>query len=299
MLMFCLRSRAVGRPGSRRSARQMVALCPASGSRGLTLQRLAYRVAGASPRLALRSCHRWPLPISEDAWRPIERMVRDLLELPTGDVLWHLPPADQPQVKFGALFLRPDGHPQTFARVLLGAELPTVIPRTTEGGRSKVRWPTRIAALSINGLAIEVTTSAPAGLHSPVNIGVEALMDLCADVADALRTDNRPAGVPSHWVPMHGDLAHWNLRRYRTGEIYLLDWEVSGWGPKHADLTRFIMTAPTNASIAAQLPPGIRAELSEAASFWASRFCREPAPQETGWVQRAHSQQASALAGLL
>jgi hypothetical protein len=37
------------------------------------------------------------------------------------------------------------------------------------------------------------------------------------------------------WVPIHGDLTPWNLRR--VGErLFLYDWESRGWGPSGADL---------------------------------------------------------------
>lgn len=44
------------------------------------------------------------------------------------------------------------------------------------------------------------------------------------------------------WIPLHGDLAPWNLRR-SGGETWLLDWEDFAWGPSGADEAYFHATA--------------------------------------------------------
>ncbi|MEU3657473.1 phosphotransferase [Streptomyces sp. NPDC032161] len=299
MKQFSLRSRVVGNPSSRAAARQMVAMCPANGRRGLALQRVAYRVVRAVPSLGLRPAGSWPLPISLESWAAIEARIRDARGLAAGAVLWHLPPADQPQVKFGALLLDPADLPQAFARVLLTRDVPRLAPRVSEGDRTGIRWPMRLRKFSHDGLSVDLLTATPAGLHVPVHLGLRAVMDLCADIDDAFGVPERPAGVPADWTPMHGDLAHWNLRRYPTGDIHLLDWEGSDWAPPHADLARFIMTAPNGRQLAGDLPKPLRPDLEEAALFWLDRGAKAAEGEVPAWVERKHADQAANLSGLL
>lgn len=62
----------------------------------------------------------------------------------------------------------------------------------------------------------------------------EALPWLERDLGDRLGDLPRPAGSPDHWVPCHGDLAPWNLRRTPYG-LSLFDWEAAGFGPPGFD----------------------------------------------------------------
>ncbi|MFE0510983.1 phosphotransferase [Streptomyces sp. NPDC058964] len=202
-------------------------------------------------------------------------------------------------MKFGALFLDPAGLPQTFARVLLAGEVPRLAPRVGGGTRTGIRWPMRLAGFSHDGLAVELSTATPAGLHVPVHLGLRAVMELCADIDDAFGVPERPADVPAGWTPMHGDLAHWNLRRYRTGGTHLLDWEGSDWAPPHADLVRFIMTAPNGPQLAGGLPKSLCPDLEEAALFWSDRGAKAVEGVVPAWVERKHAAQAASLSELL
>jgi aminoglycoside phosphotransferase (APT) family kinase protein len=98
---------------------------------------------------------------------------------------------------------------------------------------------------------------------------------------------------------MHGDLAFWNLRRYRSGEVMLLDWEDAGWGPPHADLVRALMTAPDGKALAATLPGQVRLEAEEAAAFWRSRLGVTAADGDPTWVRKTHAVQAENLSFLI
>jgi len=55
------------------------------------------------------------------------------------------------------------------------------------------------------------------------------------DLGDRLRELPRPADAASDAVPVHGDLAPWNLRRTSRG-LALFDWEAAGWGAPGSDL---------------------------------------------------------------
>lgn len=57
-------------------------------------------------------------------------------------------------------------------------------------------------------------------------------------LAERLSFLPQPFGTPVHWVPQHGDLSPWNLRRAARG-LALFDWEASGWYPPGVDLGYF------------------------------------------------------------
>jgi hypothetical protein len=63
----------------------------------------------------------------------------------------------------------------------------------------------------------------------------EPLRSFEHDLADRLAAMPRPAGTPHDAVPVHGDLAPWNLRRTGRG-LALFDWEASGWGVAGSDV---------------------------------------------------------------
>jgi hypothetical protein len=63
----------------------------------------------------------------------------------------------------------------------------------------------------------------------------EPLATFESDLAARLHSMPRPPGTPSGAVPVHGDLAPWNLRRTSRG-LALFDWEAAGWGQPGSDL---------------------------------------------------------------
>lgn len=66
----------------------------------------------------------------------------------------------------------------------------------------------------------------------------EPLPWLGRDLATRLAALARPASVPEHWVPCHGDLAPWNLRRTPFG-LALFDWEAAGYAPPGFDIAHY------------------------------------------------------------
>jgi len=89
-----------------------------------------------------------------------------------------------------------------------------------------------------------------------------------ADIQEAFGDQPRPVGTPSHWVPMHGDFAPWNLRELR-GKLVLIDWESTGWGPPHADEVFYLAASR---ALGLPVPAGMRT--NEASEFWKSRLGR-------------------------
>jgi len=117
-------------------------------------------------------------------------------------------------------------------------------------------------------------------LHGPARWNVDRIRRVAADVPHALegllpRLDD----IPRHWQPMHGDFVPWNLREDATGQLWLLDWEDSGWGPPLADLLRYVVAHHSlgwhnGSQIAKIVRRTLRAESPdarlEAALFWLS-----------------------------
>lgn len=66
----------------------------------------------------------------------------------------------------------------------------------------------------------------------------EALPWLDRDLAERLDTIDRPPSTPEHWLPCHGDLAPWNLRRTPFG-LALFDWEATGSAPPGFDRAHY------------------------------------------------------------
>lgn len=62
-----------------------------------------------------------------------------------------------------------------------------------------------------------------------------------ADLGRRLASLPRPPGTAADAVPVHGDLAPWNLRR-TAGGLALFDWEAAGWGAPGSDLTHYRAT---------------------------------------------------------
>jgi hypothetical protein len=63
----------------------------------------------------------------------------------------------------------------------------------------------------------------------------EPLHSFERDLAERLAGLPKPMGTPSDAVPVHGDLAPWNLRRTGRG-LALFDWEEAGWGAAGSDV---------------------------------------------------------------
>jgi hypothetical protein len=105
-------------------------------------------------------------------------------------------------------------------RPLPGIATPTVI--------SAGRLDERTAYLATDALGLDRQRPAlDAPLHS-----------FERDLADRLDSLPRPPDTSPDAVPVHGDLAPWNLRRTSRG-LALFDWEAAGWGASGSDLAYY------------------------------------------------------------
>lgn len=113
------------------------------------------------------------------------------------------------------------------------------------------------------------TTAMTGRMHRPApSISLDSV---CGEIDRCLRDWPRPAGVPSGYHPMHGDLTPWNLRQISDGRLALIDWEDVRWAPLGADAVYYWALAR-----AMGLRCVVSAELltQEAAEFWHGQLAR-------------------------
>ena len=109
-------------------------------------------------------------------------------------------------------------------RILTESPLPGIAtPRVIASGRLDAGGP--IAYLATDALGLDGQRPA---------IG-ESLTTFESDLATRLHALPRPPGTAHDAVPLHGDLAPWNLRRTDRG-LALFDWEAAGWGRAGSDI---------------------------------------------------------------
>jgi hypothetical protein len=144
--------------------------------------------------------------------------------------------------------------------------------------------------------------------HRPARWDPGRLRQVAADVSRALNLP-RPPHVPSHWLPIHGDLVPWNLREDEQGQLWLLDWEDADWGPPFADVVRFIVAyyslgwrSPERIAdevrsiLPAQSPEAIR----EVALFWLRHHNVQPGnwPRQSAKDAARKERESAALRAL-
>lgn len=105
------------------------------------------------------------------------------------------------------------------------------------------------------------------------------LGQIVAEIEAALAALPRPAEIPTHWRPMHGDFTPWNLRWAAPRTLYLYDWEEAGWGPPGADEVLF---RATHAVLRGGSDPG-PCEAIEAIDFWLRRVESRSPSIGGGW----------------
>ncbi len=126
------------------------------------------------------------------------------------------------------------------------------------------RYPKVVARASVGESSLVLLTVVLDGFHKPpMNPPV---VEISNEIRQALADVEKPVGIPSHWVPIHGDFTPWNLRTDRTG-LSLVDWESVDWGPPDADVALY-----EAAAAALNGHTRSRAPSAEAASFWSERL---------------------------
>jgi hypothetical protein len=169
-------------------------------------------------------------------------------------------------------------HEAHVLEVLGGRSLPAVItPRLVGSGRCDT---------PDGEVAIVVQSAVTTRPHSPVTSF--DLSGLGEALAERLAPVLGPAPEPD-WVPHHGDLAPWNLRRTDRG-VALVDWETAAYAPLGTDAAYF--SACVTALTGAEMPVIHDAARQHLLEMLASRSDAEDLALTTG-LQRALASAAS------
>lgn len=273
-------------------ALQLVASVPATGLSGRVVRATTHfgaRSLGARV-LAERS-----LPIDE----AVADRVRSLCLLfasrdRTRGLIWHLPPEDQPLDHFGVEVVAASPDESVFLR-FTSSELNASTPLPS--GMSNLWWPTRLATGEMLDFRYEATTRWHwTGLDRPAELDFPQALQLVSQLSVAMRHYRRPLSTPESWVPVHGDLARWNLR-VSAGTTVVLDWEATGWGLPWLDLVRYLATTGRPLRMPKEFVDAERPRLREAAAHWLGLL--GDGDSTVSWVRRAHARQRRQLTLLM
>lgn len=122
-----------------------------------------------------------------------------------------------------------------------------------------------------------LTQPLPRGLTRPVRLSQPQVAELLGEFQTLLEP-LRPDGVSPDWIALHGDPGRSNFRIAADGNLWLVDFDDVGWGPKLADWVRFVLAervhewggdrrwAKEAARVLAEL--GGNSEISESIRFW-------------------------------
>jgi len=207
-----------------------------------------------------------PIPIVE-GWDRIEELLRR--ELGPFDA-FAVHTRRRPHRPGAAVLLLLDGSPAAFVKVGLDSSIEhehRVLTHLAGPGKPMAfEAPQPLGFFTVGEIRVAAMTVLPHHRHQPmVRPPLTTIID---DVQHALQQLPRPKDVPSHWVPMHGDLSPWNLRMDSTGHVILFDWEEAAFAPPRADEVYYAVTS-------AWLGFGRRTvagPVTEAVSFWQARL---------------------------
>lgn len=256
---------------SRASAKAAVGLYAPCVRKGYIVQRAAWvTVSLLGPRALPGPAVAWEPPMTAATWDSLVAAWTD--EVGPHDTLAVYQRPQQARGGLALLLLR-RGTPLAFVRLRRsGAEVFAAEQRTLralEAAHITAFWhPVPIGTAGADGWQSLLTTAMAAAPHRPVKR--PDLGAITAAIRGALDPVlERPADLPSHWEPMHGDLTPWNVRQVR-GSVAIIDWEDAAWGPPQADATLY------RAAVAALRGEDQHAAAPEAAQFWLRRLAERP-----------------------
>nr|WP_062338448.1 phosphotransferase [Herbidospora sakaeratensis] len=244
--------------GDARSAAAGLSLLTFSKPLPLLAQRILHRsVLVAGPWLLPGRRERWQAPV--ERWDQILREVAEIVG-PVDEVALYLrPQASRPGA---AALLLQKGRPAGFLKVRDGLDHEAQVLRLLDGGDG-FRAPV-VLGQRPSWLLISAMEPVPARPFRGVDV-----VDLTGRIQRLLAKLPKPPGTPDHWLPMHGDLTPWNLRRTRGRTPWLIDWEDAAWAPPGADEV-YYRAAETTLFGVDPVPTGY----AEAAAHWEAVISR-------------------------
>jgi hypothetical protein len=261
---------------SRSGALAALAMYSAVRPRAVLAQRVArLAVALFGARILPGRPAAWRRPIADEIWRELLRRWRDELGDFDSMAVYERQHENRPGA---ALLLLRKGTPTAFVKVR-STDVESLV---NEARALEAVWRARPRSFSVarplasgkqDGWYYLAMAPLPPFLHSiPSSPPLESVMN---ELRAALADCPRPEGTPAHWQPMHGDFTPWNLRETSSGELTLVDWEYSGWGPPGADE---VLYRASSAAVAGR-DPG-RTDMHEAIHFWIDRMTSWPETQD-------------------
>jgi len=253
--------------GSRRAALAGISLLTRSRPAALAAQWLLYgAVAAAGPRIIPGPRTPWRPPGDPGRWRELAARLGPFDEM----AVYERPQASRQGV--AAVLLR-SGRPVGFLKLRddkteLDREA-RALEAFPDGEAPAFRVPRLLDRDTTAGWHWMIIEAMPPRPARPARRpDVEAMVDgLQQRLSPVLP---RPEGTPAHWLPMHGDLTPWNLRKCGPGLPWLIDWEDAAWAPPDADHVYF---AATRTAVLGAAPDTTRP--AEAIDFWLRRVaCR-------------------------
>jgi len=263
--------------GSRAAALAGMEMYAACRPRALQFQRaasVAVRLLG--PRAVPGRRAAWEPSMSADDWRLVEAQLSDLVG--PFDSFAVFRPNQEERAGFGLLLLNGNrrlGYVKfrsgISARLQAEAEAQE-LAAASPGPVFRVARPLSFGCVA--GWSYLLMEALPAGRHRPaLATPMEEVIDRVQHLLVGLP---RPTGTPHHWVPMHGDLTPWNVRRLADGNLGLLDWENAGWAPPGAD---HVLWEATRAMLLG-CSPAFDPDAEEAREYW-MRYLEQGEPDTT------------------
>jgi hypothetical protein len=240
-------------------------------------------------RLVAQQCERIEPVCGREVWDEVLRRVRERNPNASGDSVLFSSQWDKQRSSL--LGLNAQGFPEFF----LVVEPFDKVSRAPLCQVSSFRVPACTDSFRIGDWSVRQYEPLPR-FHRRTRWDPDRIRQVARDASLALAAMlTRPADIPPHWRPMHGDLVPWNLREDDGGNLWLMDWEDAGWGPPLADLLRFVVahyslgwSSPRRIAsrVVSTFPTEPREALHEAARFWLGHRNFSPAIDSEEWSRQ-------------
>lgn len=264
---------------SRRAAQAGLALYTACQPHALWAQRATWHViALLGPRALPGRAYTWDPLTGGEHWDRLTEIWRREIGAFDSYALHRRRPLVRSG--FGALLLR-RGEPLAFVKLRKDYPAPLEHERVALEALARrpphsFEAPRPLAWGESDGWSFLALSAMPRRVHTVVKD--PPFRDILADMAETIGTElGRPASVPFHWVPLHGDFTPWNLRSFGNGRIVLLDWEEFGWAPPAADIVWYDAVSYIKGL---PLPPSGIPHTEEAMRFWLAYLESRTVPGE-------------------
>lgn len=225
-------------------------------------------VALFGPRLFGRGQLQWTPRLPRQDWEALCRQWRDALGRFDGMAVFERPQASREGLS--VLLLR-DDRPLAFVKVHDQSGAPAlrtssrVLAAFERHPASTFRVPRPLASGCAGCWTWMALSPIPPRPHRPP--ARPPLEVIVSEIQDRLASVLSRDAIPHHWLPMHGDLTPWNVRRVGLRSLWLLDWDDAGWGPPGADRVFYAANAALVLGESSSVAPDER----EAVRFWRER----------------------------